>query len=738
MLAHIRHLFSDPASELFSIGLRGRNARPRDAQGEYALAVAQALGRDPGDDVSVALLQADTGIGKSVGYIVPALVNAARNGGRVVVSTHTIALQDQIMTTLPGLVAMIEATEGRTFAFARRIGRRNFVSIPALSHLVDALRRTDPNAPSLEVLDRLLADITADDSLATIQAIMNHYGRDLRDAGGSPFSLEECRIGQYGGDDAAYLSMLSNANGADVLVVNHALLTLDIMTGGSVLGTRSDDRPVIYIIDEADALPDVVERMLSRRLPFVALRSLYRNADAAGIKGRRARSANISMLESLEARARTEFDHHKFSGSNREAEILPIVSSVPSDWRDTLTRCLVAIQSDLGRLEQSAPARPGLYEPVVDATRDVEALLEGLAEVAKGDTPLSTPAMYWTPARRQPGLLVSGGQPGMITSNLWRKDTMKAQAIVLTSATLSGSGDGEATNMLDLCLRIGMSKAVRERAIVGEFAPTDFGRMDFVIVDQNKMPTITIPRPEHLREDDEEDDASPITNPEAVKWWAGMIRAAVAEDNGRVLVLPTSYARARLIAAELGHVDGWQVFMDAPGHSEAVAMFEDTPKSILIAPGRWAGLDLPGKVRHIVAPSIPFAPPDTIQNETFERFLHGKHGTVDRRKLYNLRFPANVANARRKFRQALGRGIRQPQDVVTIWIGDGRWPATASRRNAGLVVDKASPAGRAMVGAIPRRFRDALEQADGFDLERGRFKYARPSRKRRGHDLDLQ
>lgn len=742
MLRDVERLFREPGSALYTIAMKGRGAKPRPEQAAYALDVARCILSDGGPAPSIGLLQAGTGIGKSLGYLVPAMMHAARTGARVVIATHTIALQKQIMDLTPGVQEMILATEKKFLKAARRIGRRNFLSPAQLAAFIEQQKRIDASVPALPVAERILAAMLDDADMTTIQAVTEHFGRDIRDAGGLWFSLESCRIGQHEGDDAIFEAMVANSRDADVLVVNHALLALDVMSGGRILSDPEDERETIYLVDEADALPDVIKSLLSRRLPLSVLRRLVESIKQSGIAGWKTMRKHLDVLDALEAQAREQFSSHRFSGSDRNVEVIPIIASVPADWRRDLHATLLALNTAFKALD-SRSHQLGIHEDLAEARMDLDAILNGLDEVDQGDQPWLTPAIYWTPARKQPGLLVTGGAPEIITSNLWRKQTMRARSIVFTSATLSGTTDEFGfPSMIDFAIRVGMGNAVRERAIVGNHAPHHFATMDFVIVDQGEAPSHTIPRPKGPVFGDEDEDDSPLTNPVAVKWWVGMIKAAAKENNGSILVLPTSYKNAELIAAELGDLPGWEIILDAPGSSDAVMRFKDAKKAILIAPGRWAGLDLPGKIRHIVIPSLPFAPPEIIHNESFERYIRLQRQLAEKRLLdkaiSGARVPANIAQAKRKVEQALGRGTRSVDDVVTIWIGDRRWPSTKSRNDSGRPPLVLSSAARGMASAVPLRFRKALDDADGFTLERGRFKYKRAVVRRRAHDLVLE
>jgi len=710
----VNRLFSEGGSELFTIALLGKESAPRAVQRDYALAVQDVLDSPAGATVPVGLLQAETGIGKSVGYLVPALLEAQRSGARVVVSTHTVALQNQIFgEVLPGVVEMVRAMTGTELAAAIRVGRRNFVSVPAFVRLADTYRSgPEARAETVALLDAMQGLLERDPASATVQLVQEVFARDIDEAGGLPFGLDKCAIGQEPGDTAGYEEMVAEAASADVLVVNHALLALDIMTGGRVLADDRD-RQAIYVVDEADALPEVIRSLLSRKLPLSELNALVREMHAARPGKAAAFRRHVAGLAALFEEA-SSMAGKMVDGSSGQAAIMPVAQGVQAQWRLRLEQGVAGTLAAVRAALRDTGVTGALRADLDTVAYDLEAIGDALRTVNGGDRPLSMPAVYWTPARHSPGLLLSGGNPGMIVSNIWRKDSMRARALVLTSATLTGGGrDGAEDSMLDYAIGIGMSKTVLEGAVKGTFAPEGFGTMDFVVVDQASAPAIT------LFDGDAGDDQEPVasTNPAAVDWWVAMVRAAAAEDNGRILVLPLSYRDARSIRDALGEVPGFQVIFDDRSGG-VIPAFRDNPRSILIAPGRWEGLDLPGMIRHIVIPRIPFSPPDVVQNTLFEAYLL-EHRGMSRERLRRARFPTMLAKARRKIRQGIGRGIRRADDRVTVWIGDRRWPVPRDRVLAGTRVAQPKWAG-GMAKAVPDRFRAALDNADGFTPGRGR------------------
>lgn len=137
----IRQLFTEPESDLFVFCMdKKRGGKPRAVQADYADAVDALLSKPNG----IGLFQGETGSGKTLGYLAPALLRAAKTKSRVIVSTQTLGLQKQIFEeALPGILRMVRHKTGVSLKSARRIGKQNFISIPAFENRIDELGLVD-------------------------------------------------------------------------------------------------------------------------------------------------------------------------------------------------------------------------------------------------------------------------------------------------------------------------------------------------------------------------------------------------------------------------------------------------------------------------------------------------------------------------------------------------------------------------------------------------------------------
>lgn len=214
---------------------------PRPEQARMAAAVEGALAGS-----RTLVIEAGTGVGKSVAYLLPAALWAKRNGKRVVVSTHTKALQDQLLRKDMPLVVEILKREGYELKAAHLMGAENYLCVQRLSA---ALRRPPEllEAPETPQLLRRLKDWSVAAKTGRRAAIPFSVPPELWRA---VHRDSEVCLGMKGPfwDRCLYRKDREAALLADVLIVNHSLLL-----SGATLPTFH-----ALILDEAHNLADHV------------------------------------------------------------------------------------------------------------------------------------------------------------------------------------------------------------------------------------------------------------------------------------------------------------------------------------------------------------------------------------------------------------------------------------------------------------------------------------------------
>ena len=227
------------------------NFENRPQQAEMLRAVTRAIFRG-----RKLIVEGGTGIGKSIAYLLPAVLYAAANGQRVVVSTNTINLQEQLINKdIPAVREILEDAgilEPGAFRAAQLKGRSNYVCLHRWNNLgtsdsinADEARVVGKTAVWLDETttgDRTHLNLNLQDSAAWSRICADAMEGCPALRGGSPCFLRQAR------DDA---------RAAHILVINHALLLADLNVDGTVLGDYQR-----LIVDEAHHLEEEASRQL--------------------------------------------------------------------------------------------------------------------------------------------------------------------------------------------------------------------------------------------------------------------------------------------------------------------------------------------------------------------------------------------------------------------------------------------------------------------------------------------
>jgi ATP-dependent DNA helicase DinG len=547
------------ASELLDVALGAvPGAQAREGQHVMAEAVAQAL-RD-GEHL---LVQAGTGTGKSLGYLVPALAS----GRRVVVATATKALQAQLVDKdLPRLVAALAPALGRKPTFALAKGRSNYVCLQQL--------HSGPGAREVEQ-DELWDGPT---SMMGQQVVkLREWAQEAvtGDRDEVPFpvndrawrqvsiSAREC-LGSKCPDrvDCFAEKAREQAKEADVVVANHALLALDAFTGVQVLPEHQ-----AVVLDEAHEFVSSATDALTHELSGPAVR-------------RAAAAAREYVAESMHERLE---DAH--------AVIEGVLQGLVPGWIPDLPAHLV---DALGVVESVCGAAAVEVGKAPDGTEELEAVRrervkQTLAEVAEAAGELRAPgvrsAVYVTTDRVLRVSPLSVG--GALATGLFGEVT-----VIATSATLTLGGSFRHT-----ARELGLTwSAGAELGQPGEWhhvdvgSPFDYGRQGQLYVARD------LPDPGR----------------QGAAWQAAvddLCAQLVQAAGGRTLALFSSTAAAARAAAAVREKTDVPVLLqgeDSPGaltHRFAA----DARTCLFGTRSFWQGVDVPGSAcQLVILDRIPF------------------------------------------------------------------------------------------------------------------------------------
>ena len=258
----------------YSTFLKNRSLRARQGQRLMVAQIARTLGniQTNADGVRTAgphvcAIEAGTGTGKTLAYLVASLPVARARDKRIVVSTATVALQEQlIFKDLPDLQKYAEIQ----FKYALAKGRSRYLCLSRLEQALEEAGEGDSAQQTMSLFEEFLqANSTSKESAALYQEMAQQYlsGKWEGDRDSWKDSLDEpvwrrvttdhnqCtnrRCSNF--SSCAFFKARNELDGADIVVANHDLVLADLSLGGGVV--LPDPQDTIYIFDEGHHLPD--------------------------------------------------------------------------------------------------------------------------------------------------------------------------------------------------------------------------------------------------------------------------------------------------------------------------------------------------------------------------------------------------------------------------------------------------------------------------------------------------
>lgn len=614
-----------PVTELLATAVAALGGAERPGQVKMAEAVAKAF--SDGEHLAV---QAGTGTGKSLAYLIPAIARAVEKESPVVVSTATIALQRQLVDRdLPRLVDALAETLPRRPKFALLKGRRNYLCLNKIHNGSD--EPTD--APQEELFEPVAASALGRDvARLTAWASSSETGDRDELSPGVPdrswsqvsVSAREC-LGMarcpYGTDCFSERAR-GEAGRAEIIVTNHALLAIDAIADASVLPEHE-----YLVVDEAHELVDRVTSVATGELTPAPL----------GVATRRiARLVSPMLVQRMEAAVAT------FSSAIHDAQPgrLDYLDEELATYLTALRDAATAARGDIDPAPKDPKAAAARNEAIAALTEIGDAagrVLDSFVPAIPNRT-----EVVWLDHEDNRGTLrpVLRVAP-LSVAGLLRSRLFDSATTVLTSATLTiggsfdamagawGLGDGSKWTGLD----------------VG--SPFEHAKSGILYVAAH------LPPPGR-------DSAG---SPEQVEEIAGLIEAA----GGRTLGLFSSMRAAKAATEALrARIDTPILCQGDDSTAALVDKFAADPETSLFGTlSLWQGVDVPGpSLSLVLIDRIPFPRPDDPLLTARQRAVAARGG--------NGFMAVAASHAALLLAQGAGRLLRRADDRGVVAVLDSR------------------------------------------------------------------
>ena len=594
----------------------GFSARPQ--QVEMAVRIGDAL-----REHRVLVAEAGTGTGKTFAYLVPALLA----GGKLIISTGTKTLQDQLFNRdLPTVRAALKVPVD----VALLKGRANYVCPYHLERNGREGRFQSPqDAADLRLIARF-AEITQSGDKAECPEVPEDSAAWLSATSTRDNCLgQEC---QYYKDDCFVLKARKRAMEADVVVVNHHLFFADVMLRDEGMGELLPAANAV-IFDEAHQLPETASLFFGENVTTSQLLDLARDTRSETVAAARDFVALIDATRALEKAARDL--RLAVKAENARFGYTQMLGN------DEFMAALEGLGGELDKFHQLVESQAERSEGLANCLRRTQEIQERLVTWRAPEAP---EVVRWVEVFTQS--LALNATPLHVSDVFRRQMGNQPKAWIFTSATLAVGSDF--THYLN---EMGLSDLdpPTETAVWG--SPFDYGEQAMLFAPQG-MPNPNSPDyPERVAE---------VAFP--------LIRAA----QGRTFVLCTSLRAMRriheLLAERIAREGlALPILLQGEGsRSELLARFRRLGNAVLVASQSfWEGVDVPGDALSVVViDKLPFAPPD-------DPVLAARVDYLEKKGLnpfFVYQLPRTVIN----MKQGAGRLIRTEQDRGVLCICDPR------------------------------------------------------------------
>jgi ATP-dependent DNA helicase DinG len=576
------------------------------------------------------IVEAGTGTGKTLAYLVPAVAAALGGRGRVIISTGTKNLQEQLMEKdIPFLQSVLP----KGFKAAYMKGRNNYVCLNRLGRA--------EGSPVLEGLDEVdyfdEVGHWAKSSETGDRAELSNLPESLSFWRHIDARSETC-LGQQCTDfDACFITrMRQRALEADIVVVNHHLFFADLALRNSMYGSVLPDYSAV-ILDEAHLIEDVASEYFGTQVSNYQIDDVIRDVGAVPYEDSEA-DREITKTSSRVMRFAADFWMGFREGRGEEGRypIIPgsfAVRNRGGELQPTpLGDLYVALDGALGRLETTLDALREKLPEIENLVRRIRQTKFDLQFIVTG---ADKKFVYWT-ERRGRGFFLRAS-PIDVSGLLEDKLFEKVDTVVLTSATLSSAG-----NFSFIRERLGLNSA---DDLIAES-----------IFDYQSQALLYLPEK--------------MPDPRSREWAeaaADEVVKIVNATEGRAFVLSTSLAGMQsLYDLAMPEIEYPCFLQGSASKGRLLERFRQTPNAVLFATSSfWQGVDVRGEqLSCVIIDKLPFAVPTDPIVAARQRYIEDEGGSSF--------FEYSVPQAIISLKQGLGRLIRSTTDRGVLAVLDPR------------------------------------------------------------------
>jgi len=586
------------------------------------------------------IVEAGTGTGKTLAYLVPAIAAACGSGARVVISTGTKNLQEQLMDKD---IPFLQATLPAKFRAAVMKGRNNYACL-------HRIKRSE-STPVLEGLDQI------DQFDQVFRWVTKTETGDRAELSSLPENLPFWRhidaradtcLGQKCPDfEPCFITrMRQRAIDADVVVVNHHLFFADLALRNGAYGAVLPDYAAV-ILDEAHQIEDVASEYfgvqvstyqideLLRDVSYLKLENHDADRELARICARIERFADafwISFREGQGLEGRFALVARSNGPTVRESDEDQGQAEMPASRRQDVGAPYHAIDNALNRLETTLAALKDAPADAENIIRRARQLRFDLSVIIKAE---DEKFVYWL-ERRGRGIFLRTS-PIDVSGLLQDKLFEKVPTVILTSATLSSAG-----NFNFIRERLGLDKA---EEMIAES-----------IFDFHDQAVLYLP--------------PRMPDPRSSQWGraaADEVTKILTATEGRAFVLSTSLSGMNELYERVASQTDYPCFVQGSASKGALLRtFRSTPNAVLFATSSfWQGVDVRGEqLSCVIIDKLPFAVPSDPIVAARQRYIEEQGGS----SFHEYSVPQAIIS----LKQGLGRLIRSTSDRGVLAVLDPR------------------------------------------------------------------